>query len=309
MRGPRTCAACAQVAFRLRFGCAIFDTIYPFRPVGPHPEMELIKLLRNALACFAFAAACGAAPVAGATDFQDAWYSPAENGWGINIVQVGTVIGFAVYVYDSAQQPTWYLGSGSSNSNGTVFSGTLARFTGPWFAGPYNPALVASNPVGTFVFTPQTISTATLSYSVSGVNVTKSLQRLAVTRSVFAGDYLGTLVGQNTACTTSAPNTFEVVADLVFTQSAALDTARMVATFSDGSTCTYDGPYTQEGRYGRIHSTFTCSYGDSGSMDIFELETGTQGFTARMNGTLHSGANTCTQLSRIGGISRAQTAF
>ena len=113
-------------------------------------------------------------------NYTDLWWNPAEPGWGLNLNHQGSVIFGTLFTYDAAGAPMWLvLARGDLQSDGS-FLGTLYRTTGPAFnAVPWT----ATTPVevGTMRVAFSSINTGTLTYSVDGVNVTKS-----ITREVFA---------------------------------------------------------------------------------------------------------------------------
>src|SRR5271163_405622 len=82
------------------------------------------------------------------TDQSDLWYIPAESGWGMQLVQRGSVIFATLFVYGPSGAPTWYTATMDFTSNLT-WTGTLYATTGPYFATvPFDPALVELTPVG-----------------------------------------------------------------------------------------------------------------------------------------------------------------
>ena len=58
-----------------------------------------------------------------------------------------------------------------------VFAGPLYETSGPWFGGAFNPNVVGQSQVGTATFSSTNAYSATLQYLVTGVNVTKTIQR------------------------------------------------------------------------------------------------------------------------------------
>jgi hypothetical protein len=69
-----------------------------------------------------------AAARAGATDYTDIWYLPAESGWGVNVVQSDSFLFMTFFIYGPDGKPTWYVGlvtqDASGNFNGTLYSAT-----------------------------------------------------------------------------------------------------------------------------------------------------------------------------------------
>ena len=72
------------------------------------------QLRRLATATATVAALAIAAPAAAgttySTDFSDIWWNPAEDGWGVQIVQQYNVAFATVYVYGADGQPRWFVG-------------------------------------------------------------------------------------------------------------------------------------------------------------------------------------------------------
>ncbi len=120
------------------------------------------------------------AELAAATTFQDLWWVPggAESGWGINLAHQGNVIFATWFTYDGAGKPLW-LSVTATRLSQHLYSGPLIRTTGPPFdAMPFDPAKVVRTEVGTATFSFVDGNTATLSYSLDGVNQSKAITRL-----------------------------------------------------------------------------------------------------------------------------------
>jgi lysyl endopeptidase len=113
----------------------------------------------------------------GATNYQDLWWNPDESGWGINVVQHGTVVFATLFTYDAGGQGKWFvLPHADQGSSTAVFSGTLYTTTGPAFnASPWTGTTPIE--VGTMSFNFSSGNAGTLTYSVNGVQVTKQIQR------------------------------------------------------------------------------------------------------------------------------------
>ncbi len=129
-----------------------------------------------------FAGATGTVVAAPAPlNYSDMWWvGEAENGWGMSIQQHGNIQFVAIYVYDSAGKPTWYvLPNGSWNANFTSYSGLLYQPTSAPLNN-YTPAqfVVGASP-GNATLTFTSNSTATMQYTINGVSGQKLLQRQA----------------------------------------------------------------------------------------------------------------------------------
>jgi len=115
---------------------------------------------------------------AAATDYTDIWYIPAESGWGVNLVQAENVIFATFFVYGPNNQPTWFVAITNKDGNGN-FSGSLYTTVGPYYGGPWNPAIYMPTLAGTATFVPKSPYAGTLTYSIiNGPTEVKSIQHL-----------------------------------------------------------------------------------------------------------------------------------
>ncbi|APV48528.1 hypothetical protein BWI17_01790 [Betaproteobacteria bacterium GR16-43] len=123
---------------------------------------------------------------------QDMWWSgPAENGWGMSIVQHADTLFAVIYAYDASGAPTWFVMPGGSwNAQHTTYSGAAYLPSGsPYFN--YDVSRFAvGNPIGSIAINFADADHATLSYSLNGFSGTK-----AIVRQVFAPEALAPLNG------------------------------------------------------------------------------------------------------------------
>ena len=112
-----------------------------------------------------------------ARNYQDLWWNPAEPGWGINLAHQGDTLFATLFTYRDDGRGVWFVMSDGRRQAGTSdFTGTLFRTAGPSFnAQPWTPATAA--PVGTMRISFADGNSATLSYTVDSVSVTKTIQR------------------------------------------------------------------------------------------------------------------------------------
>jgi hypothetical protein len=123
-------------------------------------------------------------------NYTGIWWNSSESGWGVNFSQQGDVLFAAMYVYDPSGRATWY----SSSMRATMaapmtFSGDLVATTGPYFGGAFNAGAVASRTVGKMNFNGPSFNRGTLTYSVDGVSVSKTIDQLAFERAPLTGTY------------------------------------------------------------------------------------------------------------------------
>lgn len=232
-------------------------------------------------------------------DFSDMWWVPSESGWGANMIQQGDIIFVTLFVYDTNGVPTWYVSPATTyqgNVAGQRFSGPLYRTTGPYFGGNFNPANVVVREVGSLTFIAPNSASGTLSYSVDGVNVNKSISRQTFRTENLAGSYIGGTTGTFSGCSVNG-----------VAESAATYTIQQTATnvtineFGAGYTCRYNGTLTQTGRLGTITGTGLCS--DSSNQQAFTA-TDVQAGTDFISMKFESLVSTCRFTGRLGGSRR-----
>ena len=236
------------------------------------------------------------------TDSSDLWSNAGEQGWGVNVMQQNNTLFMTFFVYGPNNAPVWYVASAvtyTGTSNGTLsYSGTLYQTAGPWFGGSFNPNSVTNRVVGTVTFNLASVNAATLTYTVDGVSVTKSLTRQTWTAENFSGNYVGGSSGTLSGCTVNG--TAEDVDVFSITQNGT-SFSLSAANVQSNVACTYTGTYSQAGHMGAVTGTFQCTNGTSGSFSLQELEGTLSGITARLT-TANGG---CGFSGRIGGARRA----
>ena len=111
-----------------------------------------------------------------ATNYQDLWWNPAESGWGLNIAHQGDILFATLFTYDANGKGMWLVMSNGNRIGAGTYSGTLYRTTGPAFnASPWTPATPTA--VGAMTLSFANGNSGTLTYTVNGVQVVKSIQR------------------------------------------------------------------------------------------------------------------------------------
>jgi hypothetical protein len=74
--------------------------------------------------------------VSSPADYSDLWWNSQESGWGMNIVQQGSIVFVTLFVYGPDGKPTWYVApdaqplAGDSSGN-PAFSPPRATSFGP----------------------------------------------------------------------------------------------------------------------------------------------------------------------------------
>src|SRR4051812_38048211 len=118
-------------------------------PIRPLPMIAFLRRLAATLASSLALAASASTNFS--IDYSDVWFTAAEAGHGVYIVQQGNIMFVTLFVYGGDTLPRWYYASSVTPVNGstTSFSGTLLRSQGTSFAAPWNPSSFIQFPVGT----------------------------------------------------------------------------------------------------------------------------------------------------------------
>lgn len=249
-------------------------------------------------ACFVVVTPAGA--TAFTTDQSDLWYVSSENGWGMQLVQRGSVIFATLFVYDTFHIPIWYTATLSYQGN-LIWSGDLQLTSGPWFGTvPFNPATVTIRRVGTMTWNGQFVEVGSVVYSVDGVVVTKpNLVRQTLVLDDSSGSFLGALHGVATGCSNPANNvTGEAYGVTNVVQSGQSFSAQFAA--QNGSGCSYTGILTQFGQFGHVQGTYSCTGGEVGNFTFFETNSQINQWSTRF--TLSSTNIGCSTSGYMGGI-------
>ena len=122
------------------------------------------------------------ASAGGGTNYTSLWFNEASQGWGVNLNHQGNLLFATLFNYASDQAPLWLVASGLALQPDGSFTGPLYRLTGPpYFQLPWNPSGTNLSTVGTMTVSFSGPSDGTITYTVNGVSVTRS-----ITKQVFA---------------------------------------------------------------------------------------------------------------------------
>jgi len=124
----------------------------------------------------------------GPIDYTDMWFAGStENGWGMSISQHGGIQFNVIFAYDNAGKSIWYvMPGGTFNAANTVITGPLYLPTSAPFSAYDTTRFVPGASVGTATITYTGSSTATLNFTINGINGTKTIQR-----QIFGADVTG----------------------------------------------------------------------------------------------------------------------
>jgi hypothetical protein len=244
-----------------------------------------------------------AAPLpAAATDYTDIWYIAKEAGWGVNLVQADDVLFVTFFIYGPNNQPTWFVAIMSRDSNGN-FAGNLFSTVGPYFGGPWDPALYSPTLAGTASFVPASPYTGTLRYTpINGPNVEKSIERQTLQTIALGANYIGGQTGTYTSCTDGSLN-----GSYNDTYNLSVTHANGVATLifyynAVAATCTMAGTLDQRGQLYRIApASYSCT-GDlqvNATATMEEIKATAQGIEGRFSANLNNGCQESAQFSAV----------
>ena len=133
--------------------------------------------------------------LAAATNYQDLWWTPGEDGWGVNFAHQGDQLFATWYTYDQknlglSNPPMWLSALMPRQGTTNVFTGPLKRTSGPRFDNYKASDVVQPIPtVGTATVTFTDGNHATFAYTIDGTDglpvVTN--QSKSITRYLFVG--------------------------------------------------------------------------------------------------------------------------
>ena len=229
--------------------------------------------------------------------FTDLWWnSPArsEDGWGVTVDHQDQVMFITVYIYRTDTSSYWVVATldhvaGSRHT----FTGDLYEAHGPWFGGPFSATPFTPRKVGTATFTAADPLHATLSYTVDGTPVTKTIERQLLRGLNFSGTYFGAISFVTSNCTNPLDNG-EVISDagpMTITHSGT--SLNIVYTGTEAA-CTMTGSYTQSGALGSATTTISCTGGlgpITGTFNLSNMQWTIAGGTANVSGHLSLGCN------------------
>lgn len=234
------------------------------------------------------------------TDFTDLWFNPAESGWGVNLIQQGNTIFATLFVYGTDQTARWFVASGLVGASSTSFTGRLYRTTGPYFGAAWTGGGPAID-VGSMTFNFNTPTTGTLTYTVDGVTVTKSVQRQTFIGNNLSGNYLGGLTATSSACSSGSNTPILIFNQFTTTHAASGQVSIPVQFFTangTAATCTFSGTYGQAGKMGSIAGSWSCTTGNTGPFTISQIDVTIHGWTGRFSGN----DQFCTYNGNFGGV-------
>lgn len=250
--------------------------------VDPTPHGFTGSFGGNGLAQGRIAAANRNAPnLQGTGWINDLWFTPAESGWGVNLVEQGDTAFATLFVYDAQNRPHWYTASqltASTSGGRPAWSGALEESTGPYFGAPtFDPTAVKRILVGSMFFQVAEDGSGMLSYSVNGVQVDKRVSRFAFRKNDLSGSYQGDVVMR-----TDDPRGLSFD-DASFTIDDQGDRVSMSIVIATGPTCTFTGQGVQFGSQRAVNGSYSCQ-GAQGTFSLNDLMVTADGLTGSYSG-------------------------
>jgi hypothetical protein len=211
-------------------------------------------------------------------DAADLWWDPEESGWGMQLVQSNNLLFATLFLYGQDRKPYWttalleYQGVGDLGST-YLFSGPVYETNGPWFGGAFDPRAVTVRTVGTMTFHLRIgEEDGFLEYSINGVNVIKPVRRQTLRNVELAPRYNAYRTVTAANCSNPA-DSYTLGTDVQLTTAQTSEVLSLTWSVNFIS-CTFYGPYVQTGRLGSLTGTFSCSTGETGTVQVSELAVG-----------------------------------
>ena len=260
-----------------------------------------------AIGLAALAASAGAHATTTLTDFGDLWYNaPAESeaGWGVNVAQQGDILFATLFVYGSDRAPHWYVASNVASTGTNTFAGPLFNIgSGTWFGAPWT-GITPPQTVGNIAFAFDSSTHGTMTYTVNGVQATKTIVRQTWRNDVLTGVYAGAVTGFGQTCGPTGRVRIPGALNVTHAPPAITMTLDFAVSPTQTGRCTYHGTYSQLGSLGRIDAgSYSCDVNGvidavTGSFTVDEIRTTRSGF----NGRLTVVSPNCDYAGYLGGV-------
>ncbi len=198
------------------------------------------------------------------TEYSDLWWNPNESGWGVGLQRQDEVIFLTLFVYGADGNNTWFVAPNvqllTPDTANSTWQGPLYRTTGPGFMAQFDQTVQATE-TGTATITFANAESATLHYTVNGVQVTKQISRMTWRQPSAAGRYWGGFTTQIAACVDPVRvGVYDFMGNMTVTQEGST-VAMTFATGDTGatSTCTFTANARQAGRLGFWSGNYSCN--------------------------------------------------
>lgn len=234
-----------------------------------------------------------------ATNFQDLWWNPAESGWGVNIAQQADTLFATWFIYGPNREPYWVVMPGTTrlNSGPNVYRGDIFQTRGTPFATvPFVPITEVTN-VGSATFSFADAKVGTLTYTINGQSVTKSISRQVIVPINPAGTYYGGLRRDSAGCSNNTNNGSRLDQSIYVVATVPPNNISITEVGSDG--CRFAGTWTQYGSIFEASGNYACA-GFSGAWVGTEGTLGESTLSLKLR--LTRSDETCVITGGIGGF-------
>ena len=206
------------------------------------------------------------------TSYADIWWNPNESGWGVTFAQQRATIFATFFIYGPDGKPYWVTSVMASTTNApSEFNGPVYSVLGSPYAQTFDPSKTTATQVGTARVLFTSGVRGTLSYSINGVQIAKTIERQTLAALPLAGSYSGQRLVRDA-----------LVSDISGVESvASLSTSFIVTTSGSNisvrtetfpnSVCMYAGTYTQYGVQFSASGTYQCSDFSTGTWTTSDL--------------------------------------
>lgn len=241
-----------------------------------------------------------------AGNYQDLWWNQAESGWGVNIIQQADILVATWFIYDTDGKPLWLLAT-AAKSGGTSYTGEVYKFTGPPYAATsFDPKAVTETVAGTAQFNFTDLASGSVTYTVNGTTITKSIVRQSYAPPKIDGTYVTSTIRVRSGCSDSSQN------GTVFLYNRAYDFYREDSTlFVDYGgvdaagtfigTCSAMGTMVAHGSIASLSAPFTCLNGNTGTLTISDLRVTDLGILGSFVWQYDAASSNCKVVDSISG--------
>ena len=241
-------------------------------------------------------------PASAISDYTDLWWTPAEAGWGINLAQQANALFGTFYVYAIDGRSVWFTAQMSREGSGDRFTGPLFRITGTFYGAPAWGGYTIVQ-AGTATFEATSSTSGTLEYSVDGVVVSKSIERLTLAPLGVSGVYIGGVSGRRFGCGTGPDRIIDAmqfdVQHSTVTNDIRID---QISTVTFELVCRMEGRVTQLGKLLTVaNATYSCVDGWNAPARIYNLRPTPGGVEGQW---ASNAGNGCSESGQFSGVTQ-----
>ena len=204
--------------------------------------------------------------------YADIWWNPNESGWGVTFAQQQNTIFATFFIYGPDSKPFWVASVMTSTANAaTEFNGPVYSVVGSPYAQTFDPSTTATTLVGTARVKFITGVRATLTYSINGVQIAKTIERQTLATLPLAGSYTGQrFVRDALVSDISGVESITSLSTAFILTTSGNSISIRIETFPS-SVCMYAGTYTQYGVQFSSSGTYQCSDFSTGTWTTSDL--------------------------------------